>query len=349
MPTLTYSPVARAAGSAPHVGGSGGGGSSDPVGTENGGFVVDDDFGSRKGRKEASSGTFAGDFAFLKQSSLYVEPPPPAPRPADAETVTGPLNDNAATKTFSSNSIIVNNRQRGNPVLKAIRNVPWEYGDIIPDFLLGGTTCALYLSLRYHNLHPEYVHQRIRELGRQYRLRVLLVQVDVKDSQFALKELSRLSVLTGQTMILSWSLEESGRYLETYKAYEKKPADMLQERVDTDYLSKMTDCLTSIKSINKTDVVTLLTGFGSLKNIIDASADDLSLCPGFGDQKIRRLQDTLNEPFFNRKRPRLQGGQGSAASQEAEVERALQVTGGLASESAPARAENTESMETDVP
>jgi len=35
--------------------------------------------------------------------------------------------------------------QKGNPVLKYIRNVPWEFGDIIPDYQLGQTSCALYL------------------------------------------------------------------------------------------------------------------------------------------------------------------------------------------------------------
>lgn len=40
---------------------------------------------------------------------------------------------------------------------------------------------------------------------------------------------------------LCWfdSPEEAGRYLETYKSYEKKPADLLKEQVEKDYLSKV--------------------------------------------------------------------------------------------------------------
>jgi len=33
--------------------------------------------------------------------------------------------------------------------------------------------------LRYHRLHPEYLHQRIEKLGAMYQLRVLLVMCDV--------------------------------------------------------------------------------------------------------------------------------------------------------------------------
>lgn len=35
--------------------------------------------------------------------------------------------------------------QRGNPILKFVRSVPWEFGDIVPDYVLGQTTCALFL------------------------------------------------------------------------------------------------------------------------------------------------------------------------------------------------------------
>lgn len=85
--------------------------------------------------------------------------------------------------------------QRLNPVLECIRNVGKEFGDIVPDFQVGRTTCILFLryltslfprscsdqhvSLRYHRLHPEYIHTRIEKLGHSYNLRILLIMCDV--------------------------------------------------------------------------------------------------------------------------------------------------------------------------
>ena len=40
-------------------------------------------------------------------------------------------------------------------------------------------------------------------------------------------------------LILFFSPEEAGRYLETYKSYEFKPPDVLQEKVEADHLSKV--------------------------------------------------------------------------------------------------------------
>jgi len=34
-------------------------------------------------------------------------------------------------------------------------------------------------SLRYHHFNPEYIHERLRQLGQRFDLRILLVQVDV--------------------------------------------------------------------------------------------------------------------------------------------------------------------------
>ncbi|XP_045910984.1 DNA excision repair protein ERCC-1 [Micropterus dolomieu] len=201
----------------------------------------------------------------------------------------------------SGSSIIVSPRQRGNPILKFVRSVPWEFGDVVPDYVLGQTTCALFLSLRYHNLNPNYIHDRLKLLGQTFTLRVLLVQVDVKDPHHALKELARICIMADCTLILAWSPEEAGRYLETYKSYEKKPADVLKEQVEKDYLSKVTDCLTTVKSINKTDAITLLYTFSSVGGIISASKEDLVLCPGLGPQKAKRLYDVLHKPFLKSK------------------------------------------------
>jgi DNA excision repair protein ERCC-1 len=75
-------------------------------------------------------------------------------------------------------------------------------------------------------------------------------------------------------------LEEAGVYLSTYKLFEHKPPDLIKERVDKvpppqwfrravsltksrqDYASVMRAALTSVRGINKTDVMTLRSNFG---------------------------------------------------------------------------------------
>ncbi|WZY96337.1 hypothetical protein YC2023_068666 [Brassica napus] len=269
------------------------------------------------------SQTFSQAFAFVKSSDVYSAPPPPPPLtsssgashvPSTSQTpqtdvassstppvATGSLSTNT---TQPRNAILVSNRQKGNPLLKHIRNVKWVFSEIIPDYLLGQTTCALYLSLRYHLLHPDYLYFRIRELQKNFKLRVVLCHVDVEDSVKPLLEVTKTALLHDCTLLCAWSLTECARYLETIKVYENKPADLIQGQMDTDYLSRLNHSLTSIRHVNKSDVVTLGSTFGvelqklySLAHIMDASMEDLARCPGIGERKVKRLYDTFHEPF----------------------------------------------------
>lgn len=128
-------------------------------------------------------------------------------------------------------------------------------------------------------------------------MKVLLLLCDVPQPNTFLRELAKVCIAAQFTMLVAFSLLEAGRYIETLKAYEKKSSDLLHGRVAEDKLSQLSEALTSIKSMNKTDVVTLTSTFGSLHDIIHAPADYLRLCPGFGQQKVDRVVSAFSTPF----------------------------------------------------
>ncbi|KIJ40933.1 hypothetical protein M422DRAFT_32048 [Sphaerobolus stellatus SS14] len=197
----------------------------------------------------------------------------------------------------SGNAIIINSCQRLNPLLEAIRNVPKEFGDIIPDFQVGRTTGVLFLSLKYHRLHPEYIHARIEKLGRKYDLRILLLVCDVSEHQDPIRELTKTCLINEITVIVAWSNDEAAMYLTTFKKFEHKPPDMIKERVEKDYPAIFRSALTSIKSINKTDAETLRTHCGSFAGIATTAEQSLLELPGLGQLKVRRLREAFHKPF----------------------------------------------------
>ena len=234
--------------------------------------------------------------SFAKRAKIDEEVPPPAP-PAPAPAVSsGP------------SSLLVHSRQRGNPLLKHFRQVKWEYSDQIlggADYSMSRSSCALYLSLRYHTLNPNYIYDRLKSTRLPYQLKILLVQCDIGDPSAALKELARLSILYELTLLLSWNDEESARYLETYRILEGKSAENLldsQEHQSTDYLTKFLETITEVKSVNKTDGQTLLHAFGSLEKILNASNEQLAVCPGLGTLKAQRLSQAFQQSFQRTKK-----------------------------------------------
>ncbi len=194
-------------------------------------------------------------------------------------------------------SILVNPIQQRNPVTKLLRAVPWQVSEIVPDFVMGRTSCCLFISVQYHSLHPEYIHGRIDKLGKLYELRILLVLVDTPESQKVLSELAKIALTANLTLLLSWTNEEAARYIESYKIFENKSADAIMERSDLPSSQSGLDCLTSIKKINKTDASTLIDCYGSLDKIITADKQGLTLVPGMGSTKAEKLYNVFHEPF----------------------------------------------------
>ena len=201
-----------------------------------------------------------------------------------------------------SSRLLIHSCQRKNPVITHIKDTLCEVADICPDFEVGERSCVLFLSVRYHNLHPEYIHERVRQEGvKKYTLKVLLVLIDVTNVKDTLLELTQIALRSDLTLVLSYSNSEAAKYIETYKRYEHKPPDLIMEKAETDFNKRVGECLTSVKSVNSTDSQTLLQHFGTMARVMKASKAELLECPGLGPTKATRLHTLFNKRISSKK------------------------------------------------
>ncbi|KAK0641124.1 restriction endonuclease type II-like protein [Cercophora newfieldiana] len=226
--------------------------------------------------------------------------PPPAATSALGPKIVQPTPQALPTRS-SGSSILVSPRQKGNPVLTCLKSVPWEYSDIPADYGLGLTTCALFLSLKYHRLHPEYIYTRIRNLQGKFNLRILLTMVDIPNHEDSLRELSKTSLVNNVTVILCWSAAEAARYLELYKSYEHAGFSAIQGHQATGYAEKLVEFVTVPRSVNKADAVALVSTFGSLRHAVNADPEQVAMVGGWGERKVKAWCKVVEEPFRVRK------------------------------------------------
>ncbi|KAI9883225.1 MAG: hypothetical protein M1823_005018 [Watsoniomyces obsoletus] len=255
-------------------------------------------------------------------SSSKVPPPPPGGAPPATTRVPPPGAPSGAPSRIQQpkpqplpsrqgpNSILVSPRQKGNPILNHIQSVPWEYSDIPSDYVLGSTTCALFLSLKYHRLHPEYIYGRIRLLSGKYRLRILLTMVDIENHEESLKEISKTSLINNFTVILCWSSPEAGRYLSLFKTFEFSSSNSIRAQQPSGYTERLVEFVTTPKSVNKTDAISLVGNFGSLRNAVNAHPEEIGMIAGWGDRKVANWSASVNEGFRTR-RAKKRGGPGA--------------------------------------
>ena len=227
-------------------------------------------------------------------ASSSAAPTPAVPAPANPAT-----------------TLVVNPRQKGNPILKFVRNVTWAYGETPADYMMSESAGGLFLSLRYHQLHPNYLARRLGELLHHFTLRVVrprtraaasiawvaaaVTATTARSSHAAVASTSRrhrggqaaprdlapgdaerlhpaarlepsggplpprlppqaacaavvvpcaatAPRLTADGALPAPHLEqEAARYLETLKAYARKPADLIQGQNDRAFMTQLTE------------------------------------------------------------------------------------------------------------
>lgn len=111
----------------------------------------------------------------------------------------------------------------------------------------------------------------------------------------------QVAIINNLTIMLAWSNEEAARYLEIYKSFERKGPELIKERVENDYMSQMTAVLTSVKGVNKTDVITLTSNFGvspSLEKLVNSESNLVILISVFEADRFSYTRRTYNVSRF---------------------------------------------------
>lgn len=227
------------------------------------------------------------------QSSGLPSPKPSSPGPSKVQQP----KPQALPNRSGPSAILVSTRQKGNPILNHIKLVPWEYTETPADYVIGMTTCALFLSLKYHRLHPEYVYSRIRLLAGKFNLRIVLVMVDIPNHEEVLKELSKTSIVNNLTLILCWSAPEAAHYLELFKSSENAQPTAIRTQQAQSYKESLVEFVTVPRSINKSDAASLISTFGSLQNAVNAQPEQINSVPGWGERKVQQWCSAVREDF----------------------------------------------------
>jgi len=140
--------------------------------------------------------SFTQAFQFLKETEFYSvdetkeEEHSSLSSPSYSFTSKGKT-DLVIAQAKAKHFIVVNQvTQKDNPLNGFIKQVLWNYGNIVPDYLLGRYTCALFLRISQHLLTPHHIYDRVKAIGKQFRLRLVICLIDVEDFELALKEVS---------------------------------------------------------------------------------------------------------------------------------------------------------------
>lgn len=185
--------------------------------------------------------------------------------------------------------IKVNRVQEGNGLLKCLNRTSWVYNsEISCDYEINESVSVLFLSLKYHASKPEYIFKRIRK-NKEYKVNVVLIQLDVPNFNFTLQELYRD---IPYIMVLSRNNEESANYIRSLDLANVKSINTIRNKE-----AGVDNFLGEIPVTNITDVTIVKSSFKNLKELIDVDQNTLEKLPGFGKKKARSVLEYFYKDF----------------------------------------------------
>ena len=216
--------------------------------------------------------------------------------------------------------IQASSRQSGNPILRSVRRVKIDFSVKNPeldffDFIVNSQLQipVIFLSLKFHATYQEYLLNRILLVSSHTgssSVPVLLCLVDVDDPgsvETHLEQITVLSVLHGIRLLLAWTGEEAARILEILHVFgPDRASDIARGVISTGMSSSNNEVLlaqakeaiqTVQGGVGQKDSGNLLANFGSMKSIILASQEALTLCPSIGAKKSKHLFDVFNSTW----------------------------------------------------
>jgi DNA excision repair protein ERCC-1 len=85
---------------------------------------------------------------------------------------------------------------------------------------------------------------------------------------------------------------------------EKSSRKIIQGQPKQDYNACLIEAVGKIRGINKSDAISVVTNYGSLKRAILDDGNNLESISGWGETKVKRFKAAINEPFiYNKKYP----------------------------------------------
>ncbi|QLG71691.1 hypothetical protein HG535_0C00400 [Zygotorulaspora mrakii] len=138
-----------------------------------------------------------------------------------------PFNDNTGSaKSGGANfatalpgkQVLVNTTQKENPLLNHLKNTNWRYisstkgTKLYYDYLIKKRS-VLFLTLTYHKLYAEYINRRMLPLQSNGD-NILIFVVDDGNSEDILKDIAKLCMFKGFTLLLAFNFEQAAKYIE---------------------------------------------------------------------------------------------------------------------------------------
>lgn len=171
-----------------------------------------------------------------------------------------------------------------------------EFSDELPcDFAIAKKVGVLFITLKFHRSHPEYLASRIKDFRGAYSTRILLLLVNAENYDRTISMLTVTAIANNLSLILAFHFEEASRWLMSMYASQENQLDDLKAVNETPY-EMAVDAINALGP-SKKEAESLLDHFSNVQSCIMASKEELANTGIINNNKIETFVQSVSAPF----------------------------------------------------
>jgi DNA excision repair protein ERCC-1 len=192
--------------------------------------------------------------------------------------------------------LTISKRQEKNPLIPLLSVAEIEWSETtVADYSIGRDVAVLFLTLKYHRLHPEYLTNRIRDFRGGFPVRLLLFLVNDENPDQVISRLTALSIANSMNLILAFDYEEASRWILSLYTTQDAPVEDLKASNET--MREMAIDALNALGTSKKEAESLLSEIPVLADILCSSKDKLANTCILSEKKVDNIIAVVEEPF----------------------------------------------------
>lgn len=192
------------------------------------------------------------------------------------------------------NKILINKVQQNNKVIEYLHPGTYEWStDISCDFAIKNQIGVLYLSLKFHREHQNYIKTRLAANNDYFPVNILLLVSSSENDSSQINELTQLCITHNITVVLAFNTEESARWIQSMYQTQNSTLESLktEDEANIDTAINALHCL----GVSHKEAEALLLKFGSLEKCLNATQS--SIAEILSPEKAKNFCAKIQAPF----------------------------------------------------
>jgi DNA excision repair protein ERCC-1 len=165
----------------------------------------------------------------------------------------------------------------------------------VADFTIGKDLAVLFLTLKYHRQHPDYLSKRLIDFRGSFSVRLLLFLVNDENPDRIVSRMTSVMFANNMNLILAFTYEEAARWLLTLYNTQDSGLDDLRAMNETQ-LETATDAFHAI-GLSKREAEGLLKGFPTVADVLLAPREEIARVGAVSERKIDTLLTMITDPL----------------------------------------------------